>query len=157
MARFTPSMTRNHIRRSLIAIVDPLPSRAEVDALWSYFQHACAYCGKSLERLSRHGHLDHLVSGLSEGNSVFNHVLACATCDGDLKRKRPWLDFLSEVVADPQVRDSRASRIQAWTSRRPVSAVSQPDSTTVGEVIARALEAYDSSVAELLSIRAHKD
>ena len=85
---------------------------------------------------------------------MFNHVLACATCNGDLKRERPWLDFLTEVVTDLPLRDYRASRIQAWNSRLPVTAISQIDIKLVDEVIARALEAYDSSVAALRSFRA---
>lgn len=86
MAKDTPSMAKNKIRRSLIAICDPHPSRKEVDALWAYFDSQCAYCRKPLDRASRVGHMDHLIPTTEGGsNSIFNHALSCGKCNGDDK------------------------------------------------------------------------
>lgn len=57
MAKDTPLMAKNKMRRCLIIILDPQPSSGEVQRLWNFFQSSCAYCGCQLDRLSRTGHL----------------------------------------------------------------------------------------------------
>ncbi|WP_407943038.1 HNH endonuclease [Marinomonas atlantica] len=72
-------MAKNKIRRSLVSIIDPYPSKSEVDQLWEYFESRCAYCGISINRGSRTGHLDHLIPSSEGGsNSIYNHALSCA-------------------------------------------------------------------------------
>jgi hypothetical protein len=57
MAKDTPSIAKNKIKRSLGAICDPHPSKKEEKILWEYFHYQCAYCGIEIERESRTGHL----------------------------------------------------------------------------------------------------
>lgn len=71
MARYSVSMAKNLIARSLRNIVDPVPSAIERKAVWEYFENCCAYCGLEMSPTARIGHLDHVIPA-SEGGS--NHV-----------------------------------------------------------------------------------
>ena len=150
MARFSPSIAKNVMTRAMYAIIDPLPSPPEVEKLWSHFEGKCAYCGCPIERASRTGHLDHVRAAAEDGsNSVFNHVLACARCNGDLKRETPWLKFLDSTVADPVLRKARGARIRAWLARAPDWTVTPQEKA----IIQKALSAFDRSVTELRALR----
>ena len=136
--------------RAMRAIVDPLPSRSEVADLWLHFESKCAYCGCAITRASRTGHLDHVRAAAEGGsNSIFNHVLACATCNGDLKREDPWLEFLQRTVTDPAERAERDARIREWLARAPERPVT-PQAQTI---IQAALNAFDCTVAELRALK----
>lgn len=108
----TVSMAKNIMRRAIREIVDPELTRLEKDALWAHFESCCAFCGKPIERSSRTGHVDHLEGG--DGNGPRNRVLACARCNGDEKRERPWRDFLAEKSIGEAVAAERHARIEAW-------------------------------------------
>ena len=74
----TPSYAKNTIRRTLRAIVDPEPSKKMVNDIWAHFQSQCAHCGVLIERSSRTGQIDHLVSQSDGGsNHLSNRVLSC--------------------------------------------------------------------------------
>lgn len=108
-------MAKNKIKRCLIAILDPHPSPTDVDLLWTHFAASCAYCGISLTREARHGHLDHAIpSTLGGTNSIYSHVLACARCNGDEKRETHWERFLEQKCQDAAARCERRDRIVAW-------------------------------------------
>jgi len=101
MAKNTPSMAKNMIKRSLLAVIDPHPSKAEVELLWKYFQSSCAYCGVEIPRESRTGHMDHVVSSaLGGSNSIYNHVLSCSRCNGDEKKEESWQSFLTRKATN---------------------------------------------------------
>jgi hypothetical protein len=44
-------------------------------------------------------------------------VLACARCNGDEKRERPWQEFLLEKSADAGVLAERRARIEEWVAQ----------------------------------------
>ena len=136
--------------RAMRAIIDPLPSPGEVAELWSHFESKCAYCGCTIARASRTGHLDHIRAGAGGGsNSIFNHVLACAKCNGDLKRETPWIEFLRRTVSNPRERSARAARIRAWLARAPELPVA-PEAQVI---IQAALANFERSVAELRALK----
>ena len=150
MARFSPTIAKNVMTRAMYAIIDPLPSPPEVEKLWSHFEGKCAYCGCTIERASRTGHLDHVRAAAEGGsNNVFNHVLACARCNGDLKRETLWSEFLERTVADPLLREERKARIGAWLARAP----DRPVTLQAQAIIQTAVDAFDRSVAELRALR----
>lgn len=152
-AKDTPSMAKNRIRRSLLAIIDPHPSRAEIDDLWNYFQSACAYCGILISRETRTGHLDHVVSSsLGGSNCIHNHVLACARCNGDEKREESWESFLARKATDPAVAAERHVQISHWMGQSKVS-VSPGFRLKADEIINRALADFDAAVKELRELR----
>jgi hypothetical protein len=153
-AKDTPSMAKNKIRRSLAAILDPHPSAKEVDELWKYFKETCAYCGVLIDRKSRTGHIDHLVSSaLGGSNDIHNHVLSCARCNGDEKREEAWQRFLSRKAHDPLVAKERTDRVLTWFSKaKPVS--SNMNSTERAQAIVQsAIDAYDMAVAQMRALR----
>jgi len=104
------SQAKNIMRRTLSEIVDPGPTPSEKNELWEHFQPCCAFCGVSIARESRAGHVAHLNSNGENGTG--NRVLACARCNGDEKRERPWQEFLAEKSADDGVLAERRTRIE---------------------------------------------
>ena len=154
MAKDTPSMAKNKMRRSLLAIVDPHPCRTEIDLLWSYFQSCCAYCGVTIPRNSRTGHVDHVVSSaLGGSNCIYNHVLSCARCNGDEKREVPWESFLARKVSDRELFAERHARISTWLSRSPGPSIPPIVRAQIDAIIDQAIGNFDSAVQELRALR----
>ena len=81
MARTTPSMAKNVMRRALVGVGDPHPDPAQIDRLRAFFASSCAYCARPLVRGQRDAHVDHLVS-VQDGGShqIGNCVLSCSIC-----------------------------------------------------------------------------
>lgn len=154
MPKDTPSMAKNKIRRSLAAIFDPYPSKTEVEKLWAYFESRCAYCGTSIDRESRTGHLDHLVPAAEGGsNNIHNHALSCDRCNGDEKREESWLSFLERKAESPQLFQARREKIANWLSQTPASSVS-PEITAQAEAITeKAIASFEESVEEMRALR----
>jgi len=156
MAKDTPSMAKNKMRRCCQAIIDPYPSKSEIDRLWQYFQASCAYCGVLIERDSRSGHLDHVVSSATGGsNDIHNHVLSCARCNGDEKREEPWREFLSRKAGtSSQEFKTREKRIASWlqmgnkTKRMDEQSMQKAD-----EIIVKAIQDFDQAVEKLRELR----
>lgn len=150
--RDTPSMAKNKIRRSLLAIIDPHPSPAEVDDLWGYFESKCAYCGAVIPRESRTGHLDHVLASAAGGsNSIHNFVLSCARCNGDDKREGDWRAFLSRT-AEPTVVTARATRIEAWLSRAPATGRRPELAMQANKIVEEAISDFDRAVARMRAL-----
>lgn len=153
-AKDTPSMAKNRIRRSLLAVIDPHPSRVEIDGLWNYFQSACAYCGIVISRETRTGHLDHVVSSaLGGSNCIHNHVLACARCNGDEKREESWESFLAKKATDPALTAERHGQISNWIGRSTSVSAAPELRAKVDAIINRALADFDAAVGELRELR----
>lgn len=154
MPKDTPSLAKNKMRRSLAAIFDPRPSKAEVEELWAYFESRCAYCGTSINRDSRTGHLDHLVLSSEGGsNNVHNHALSCARCNGDEKREESWLSFLDQKAESPQVFDARKKKIENWLAEAPASSLSPENAARAEAIIERAIANFEESVEEMRALR----
>lgn len=153
MAKDTPSMAKNKIRRSLSAIIDPHPTAAEVNELWSYFASSCAYCGVGIDRASRTGHMDHVdSSALGGSNRVHNHVLACAKCNGDEKREEHWISFLTRKAGSNA--EERRMRIEAWAARGSKAPGIDPAVRAQAEaIIERTLGSFDDAVSQLRRLR----
>jgi len=69
MAKDAPSMVKNKMRRCFQAVIEPHPSKSDIDSLWEYFDSSCAYCGVKIDRGSRTGHVDHVVSSAAGGSN----------------------------------------------------------------------------------------
>lgn len=148
-------MAKNKIKRSLGAIIDPHPSDKEKTLLWKYFDNSCAYCGLVMERKSRVGHLDHVIP-TSEGgnNSVYNHVLSCAVCNGDEKREMSWLKFLGKKVECSELFNSRKLHIETWLSKNTMKPLSDNTQQEMENIINQALSQFDKSVESMRELRA---
>ena len=149
-------MAKNIIKRSLLAVIDPYPSKAEIDLLWKYFQSSCAYCGVEIPRESRTGHMDHVVSSaLGGSNSIYNHVLSCSRCNGDEKREESWQSFLTRKATSQSLLTERHNRISQWLAQLPAPTPEmQKIQSQVDDVINHALNNYDAAVKELRALRA---
>lgn len=113
------------MRRAISDLIDPPLSKKEKQRVWDHFDSRCAYCGCSIERTSRYGHIDHLVSRANGGgNQLGNCVLACKECNGNDKRDQDWEGFLKSKCPDRKSMAARRERILAWqdqpSSRRPL-------------------------------------
>lgn len=118
MPVITPAYTKNVIRRSIRELIDPGPNKKDVDTIWAYFDSSCAYCGKSLDRADKQGHIDHLLPASEGGaNGLSNRVLSCAMCNEKEKLDSDWRQFLELKVDDDTVRAERLGRIEAWIER----------------------------------------
>lgn len=153
-AKDTPSMAKNKIKRSLLAVLDPHPKPNEIFELWAYFDSSCAYCGIAIPRDSRSGHVDHVVSSaLGGGNCIHNHVLSCARCNGDEKREESWESFVIRKAPTPALATERHAHISAWISQGQ-SVVFTPELRSRSDaIISRALDSFDSAVRELRVLR----
>ena len=153
-AKDTPSMAKNKIRRSLVAILDPHPSAKETDELWLYFGSSCAYCGVLIERTSRTGHLDHLVSSaLGGSNDIHNHVLSCARCNGDEKREEEWQSYLLRKASDPETSNARRGHILAWLAKARPRALEADIASRAEAIIQTAIVSYDQAVKQIRALR----
>jgi len=113
--RVSPSQAKNLMQRALDTILDPPPPTNE--QIWQYFEAQCAYCGSTLNKNDRNGHIDHLIAG--GGNHLGNLVLACGPCNGDGKRELSWLDFLNGKVEDQGLKEDRRNKICGWMVMHP--------------------------------------
>jgi len=155
MPKDTPSMAKNKMRRSLVAIYDPHPSRIEVNELWEYFGSRCAYCGAPMERESRIGHLDHLVPSSDGGsNNIHNHALSCPRCNGDEKREELWQSFVARKSENSSVYEKRYAKIEYWLSLAPPSAANAELLVEAESIIKEAIESFESSVKRMRMLRA---
>ncbi|ENX4858836.1 TPA: hypothetical protein I7295_23755 [Vibrio parahaemolyticus] len=154
MAKDTPSMAKNKIKRSLGAIIDPHPTEREKTMLWEYFNNSCAYCGLTMERKSRLGHLDHVIP-TSEGgnNSIFNHVLSCSICNGDEKREMDWLEFLTNKVDCAETLISRRSVIDMWLAKNTMKPIDSAAQEQIDSIVEKALTQFDESVRLMRELR----
>ncbi len=120
---------KNTIRRALRELVDPSPDKDEVQQIWRFFDGECAYCGRTLIRKAKEGHIDHLVSASKGGpNHISNRVLACAPCNESEKREMDWDQFLRMKNLDLRAYQTRRDRILQWrTMNPPTYHVSDPD------------------------------
>lgn len=132
----SPSVAKNHMGRAVDAIVDPRPTSE--DPIWDYFEAKCAYCGTTLSKADREGHIDHATPG--GGNHSGNLVLACSPCNGDEKLDADWRVFLNQKVSDPQVRQVRITKIEAWQAMHP-----KPEWTPTPQV-----EAIEAELREMI-------
>lgn len=73
MAKDTPSTAKNKIKRSLGAICDPHPLKREEDEL-------CEYCGVSIGKASRTGHLYHLIPTSEGGSNSIHKSCIISSC-----------------------------------------------------------------------------
>ncbi|WPN45070.1 HNH endonuclease [Pseudomonas sp. P8_241] len=154
MAKDTPSMAKNKMRRCLAAILDPHPSGVEVEELWNYFQSSCAYCGIPLTRASRTGHLDHIVSSaLGGSNEIHNHLLSCNKCNGDEKREEDWQSFLAGKVADSDLASERRAHISVWIGRAGREPLDPSAKAQAEIIISQALESFDEAVKKIRALR----
>ena len=154
MAKDTPSMAKNKIKRSLGAILDPHPSAKEVTMLWAYFESSCVYCGLIMERKSRIGHLDHVIAQADGGNnSIYNHVLSCAKCNGDEKREMDWFLFLNQKSNNSALLETRKLKIENWLNKSTTVNIEATDIDESERIIAVALEQFDESVKAMRSLR----
>ena len=154
MPKDTPSMAKNKIRRSLLAILDPNPSASEIEEIWRYFDSRCAYCGVAIRRESRTGHLDHVIaSTVDGGNGVHNYVLSCARCNGDEKRQEDWRIFLGRKAESEELAASRAKLIEGWLSRAPAATLSPEAEKQVQAMIAEVVAHYDEAVVKIRALR----
>jgi 5-methylcytosine-specific restriction endonuclease McrA len=158
-SKYSPSLAKNMMRRSLRAVVDPHPSDEEVAEVRRFFGGLCAYCGTSVALGAKDMHLDHLESETTGGsNHISNRVPSCATCNEKEKRELPWLRFLDRKAASPEVRETRKKKILAWISRFSSDAGRLGDELRgrVGEEIGKAVAAYDLALEHLRSMRASR-
>lgn len=159
MAKSTPSMAKNLMKRSLNAVLDPLPKPTAIDQLWAFFDSSCAYCGAKLDRSERSGHLDHIVPFSAGGtNNIHNHVLSCARCNGDEKREEDWESFLARKVFSVEMRQERSVRVKDWMSQAPEGhlKLSLQEQQAVDSIIQQALQSFQTAVEELRAIRQNR-
>lgn len=115
MPPVSTAFAKNVVRRALMQIADPAPDRRQQSLIWEFFGSACAYCGRTISKEAKEGHIDHLVSASLGGrNHIANRVLACAPCNEKEKRDAAWEDFLRVKCDDEGIHAARRERIEEW-------------------------------------------
>jgi hypothetical protein len=111
---------KNAMRRAVEELLSRPLTASEKNRIWDYFDSRCAYCDKLIDRVARHGHMDHLdCSADGGGNYIRNRVLACKECNGNEKREGDWQEFLRSKCSDPASFKLRRQKILAWQSQFP--------------------------------------
>jgi HNH endonuclease len=122
MPAVTTAYVKNIIRRGFSELADRSPTREEQMGVWNHFRDCCAYCGASLRRGEKQGHIDHLLSASQGGsNALGNRVLSCASCNEKEKLDRPWEGFLRSKAASDGEYLERHGRILEWQRLHPIN------------------------------------
>ncbi|WP_201592659.1 HNH endonuclease [Psychrobacter fozii] len=156
MAKVTPSMAKNQIKRSLLQIVDSHPNKVQKQQIWHYFDNKCAYCDIGIEHISRQGHLDHLLAVQDGGsNDVYNFVLACHICNGDEKRETPWREFLMNKCErlSESIYIERLAKIEVWQGQSIMSQIDAELLARMEAIIDKAKVNFDQSVEQMRALR----
>lgn len=156
MAKVTPSMAKNQIKRSLLQVIDTHPNKSQKQQVWNYFDNKCAYCNIVIEPNSRKGHLDHLHAVRDGGsNDVYNFVLACNICNGDEKREMPWREFL--VIKCQNLPNSvyveRLVHIENWHQKSLMSQLDADLVFQVDAIIETAQASFENSIKQMRALR----
>ncbi len=147
MTKPTPSQVKNAIERSFKGILDPNPSRADIDRIWEYFRSECVYCGKRLDRKRKEGHIDHLIPITLNGpNHVSNRVLSCGDCNAEEKRDRFWVEFLIEKNPNQDTRELRKQRIRTWQGMNPPSSIDKSAMSEIESLSADVTRFYQTRI-----------
>ena len=151
MPKMTPGYAKNTITRSLRTILDPEPKEQEISQLWEFFKNKCAYCGCSLDRKSRQGHVDHLIPATEDDttNHISNRVLSCRSCNGDEKGGAEWEKFLRTKTKNGKVFKARRGRIKTWVSSKIKSRAAPIDINLLKRETERAIKAFYNAVVRL--------
>jgi len=111
---------KNAMRRAVEDLLSRPLTEREKELIWRYFDSRCAYCSKLVDRVARHGHMDHLdCSADGGGNYIRNRVLACKECNGNEKREQDWQEFLKSKCHDRDSFKQRRNKIRAWQTQFP--------------------------------------
>lgn len=152
----TPSQARNAIKKSIKALIDPKPTKAEKEKIWQYFANKCAYCGCELNPNNRQAHLDHVIAGSEDGsNQLCNLILTCAICNGDEKRDMDWQSFLLQKCPDDNQGETpeyqqRYKKITHWLEVQGGSAILSNEQKTTLESAFNTIDVVYSNVVEQL-------
>jgi hypothetical protein len=111
---------KNALRRAVEELLSRPLTKSEKELIWRYFNSRCAFCNKLVDRVARHGHMDHLdCSADGGGNYIRNRVLACKECNGNEKREQGWQKFLKSKCGDLSTFKRRREKIRAWQIQFP--------------------------------------
>ncbi len=143
------------MRRAIEELYYRALNKNEKDLIWNYFDSRCAYCDKLIDRIHRHGHMDHLDCNAAGGvNYISNRVLACKECNGNEKREMPWTKFLRRKCIDNAMFRLRHEKILAWQNQ--FSRFHQPFSTrealSARVEIEAAIKAFEDKFNRLRSL-----
>jgi len=153
----TPGYVKNMIRRCFREQIDRSPTKSQIGRIWDYFRNSCAYCGKTLDRNRKEGHLDHLVSASRGGaNNISNRVLSCATCNEKEKLDKDWRAFLEEKIPDRGLREERTKKIEQWMATQNAGDSTIPEGLLQesGRLAEAVVETFDSAIER---IRCHAE
>ena len=143
----TPGYVRNMIRRSLREICDPSPTKKDEQYIWDYFDSECAYCGRKLNKASKDGHIDHLVSvALGGSNCISNRVLSCANCNANEKLDMPWEKFLIQKNPNKSEASRRKDKILKWLSMHHTTIIRKDILAEILSLGDEVVAAYDEKV-----------
>jgi len=150
----TPGYVKNMIHRSLREIVDPSPTKEDVERIWKFFNCECMYCGTPLRKLQEEGHIDHLLpASLGGPNHISNRVLSCATCNEAEKLDGAWQEFTLRKNQDPEVVRTRIARIREWQKLNGELVLDKNKLLEIEGLSESAAAYYDAKVKEARRLR----
>ena len=131
-ADHTISQSLTKMRGTIMAILDPGLSKPDINALYVYFEHHCAFCDEPLDRQKHEGRFDRIDRGAAHVSG--NTLLVCRACCKARQMREKWEAFLLRRCPDPEVRVLRADRIRAWIAQQPPTpTLSSPTIETLQE------------------------
>lgn len=141
-ADHTISQAVTKMRGTVWAIVDPGLSKPDINALYVYFEHHCAFCDAPLNRQKHEGRLDRIDRGVAHASG--NTFVVCSTCRKTRQVREKWEAFLRRRCPDPALCAVRADRIRAWIAQQPPPpALVSP---TIEEITERLFQLQDAWV-----------
>jgi len=150
----TPGYVKNMIRRSLREIIDPSPTKDDVEKIWRFFDSKCTYCGKPLNKLKKEGHIDHLFPASLDGpNHISNRVLSCAACNEAEKLDGDWQEFILRKNQDTEVVRTRVARIREWQKLNGKPVLDKDKLREISRLSDLTAEYYDVQVEKARRLR----
>ncbi len=113
-------IAKNAMRRAVADLLSRPLTPQQKDQIWEFFDSHCAYCDKFVDRMLRHGHMDHLdCTAAGGGKYISNRVLACKECNGNEKRDLEWQSFLRSKSPNGSSFKKRREKIRKWQKQFP--------------------------------------
>jgi CRISPR/Cas system Type II protein with McrA/HNH and RuvC-like nuclease domain len=153
MPKATPAYVKNIIRRSFQEIIDPSPKKEDKERIWKFFNNKCAYCGKTLSKLQKEGHIEHVLpTSLSGPNQIRNLVLSCADCNEE-KLDGSWHEFILKKNQDLNIMRERLAKIQEWQKLNEELSLSKDKIDKIEKLADLVAMHYDMKVKEAKNLR----
>jgi len=108
LAKFLEKYNEIPYTNFLLGKVESISKRISLEYFYNllikYEEHACFYCGKTLNKRNRGTHVDHVIPwSYMQSDNLWNLVLACSKCNLSKSDKIPNEPFFEKIIERNQL------------------------------------------------------